>query len=106
MNEKVVEFARTNVGKQVGDGVCTSLAVEALRAAQARRFPFSDREGDWIWGEEVPSFKEALPGDILQFRDAVFQGKRKISKRCWVTWHQDTPTTRPSSLGSARVGRC
>ena len=57
-----------------------SLAVEALRYAGAKRYPF-DSSGDFVWGRPVASFQEALPGDILQFRNAVFQGKRWISKR-------------------------
>ena len=31
LNEKVFEFAKGNLGKPVGDGVCITLAVEALR---------------------------------------------------------------------------
>jgi hypothetical protein len=90
LNQKVLEFARERIGKKVAYGQCLSLAVEALRYAGAKRYPF-DPSGDYVWGRPVASFKEALPGDILQFRNAVFQGKRWITKRRWVSWHHEYP---------------
>ena len=90
LNQKVLEFTRERIGKKVADGQCISLAVEAVRYAGAKRYPF-DPSGDYVWGRPVASFKEALPGDILQFRNAVFQGKRWISKRRWVSWHHEYP---------------
>jgi hypothetical protein len=90
LNQKVLEFARERMGEKVADGQCMSLAVEALRYAGAKRYPF-DPSGDFVWGRPVASFKEALPGDILQFRNAVFQGKRWISRRRWVAWHHEYP---------------
>lgn len=91
LNEKVAAFAKANVGKPVGDGICITLAIEALRTAGARKFPLSDPKGDYVWGSPVSEFKDALPGDILQFRDAVFQGKRPVSKTRYVTWHHEYP---------------
>src|SRR5271165_4497239 len=65
LNQKVLEFTRERIGRKVADGQCISLAVEALRYAGAKRYPF-DRSGDYVWGRPIASFKEALPGDILQ----------------------------------------
>jgi hypothetical protein len=90
LNQKVLEFARERIGKKVADGQCLSLAVEALQYAGAKRYPFPP-SGDFVWGRPVASFKEALPGDILQFRNAVFEGKRWITKRRWVSWHHEYP---------------
>jgi hypothetical protein len=90
LNQKVLEFAHDRIGERVADGQCTSLAVEALRYADAERYPF-DPSGDYVWGHPVASFQEALPGDILQFRNAVFQGKHWITKRRWVSWHHEYP---------------
>jgi hypothetical protein len=90
LNQKVLEFARDRIGEKVGDGQCLSLAAEALRSAGAKRYPF-DPSGDFVWGRPVASFPQAMPGDILQFRNAVFQGKRWISKRRWVSWHHEYP---------------
>ena len=85
-----MEFARERIGEKVADGQCMSLAVEALRYAGAKRYAF-DPSGDFVWGRPVASFKAALPGDILQFRNAVFDGKRWITKRRWVSWHHEYP---------------
>jgi hypothetical protein len=90
-NAKVVEFARAHLGKKVGDGVCITLAIEAMREAGARRFPLDDPVGDYAWGRRVDAFKDALPGDILQFRDAEFKGKAWLSRRRWITWHSSYP---------------
>jgi hypothetical protein len=90
LNAKVHEFAKGSLGKPVGDGVCITLAVEALKAAGARRYPF-DRSGDYTWGEPVAEIKDALPGDILQFRDAVFHGQRPLGGGRTIWWHQEYP---------------
>src|SRR5260370_9459291 len=40
--------------------------------------------GDFVWGRPVPSFKDALPGDVLQFPDAELEdvaGKRVLERR-------------------------
>jgi hypothetical protein len=91
LNEKVVEFARENLGKPVGDGICITLAVDALREANAWRGSLRDPRGDYEWGELVPDLKDVLPGDILQFRDAVFHGSRSLGGGRRTTWHQEYP---------------
>jgi photosystem II stability/assembly factor-like uncharacterized protein len=80
LNAKVFAYAKANLGRPAGDGVCTTLAIEALEAAGARLYPPA-ASGDYVWGELVPEVKDALPGDILQFRDAIFKGKRKTGRR-------------------------
>jgi hypothetical protein len=85
LNAKVHEFAKSNLGKPVGDGICITLAIDALKDAGAKSFPF-DRSGDYVWGELVPDFKDVLPGDILQFRDAVFKGQRSLGGGKTIRW--------------------
>jgi len=63
LNAKILEFASANLGKQVGNGQCYTLALEALAYAGAA----PPRGNDW--GDEVPT-SELLPGDILQFYNA------------------------------------
>lgn len=92
-NSKVIGFARKSIGKQVGDGECATLAVEALKEAGAkpnRDYKDSPNEGDYVWGELVYGLEitsslrtESTPvgttvktGDIIQFRDAKFAGKQ------------------------------
>lgn len=80
LNRAVLRFAKEQLGKKVGDGECTSLAFAALRDAKAKARPMS--EGAPVWGERILVFKpgegstdKVLPGDILQFKDARFEGK-------------------------------
>src|SRR4051812_21297607 len=82
LNEKVVEFTRSKVGQKVGDGECTALALEALRHAGARL----PGQGQESWGEEVTSLNAVGPGDILQFEDAVFVGRRLRAGGALVKW--------------------
>jgi hypothetical protein len=90
LNAKVYEFAKASLGKPVGDGICITLAIEALKDAGARRYPF-DRSGDYVWGEPVADFKDLLPGDVLQFRDAVFHGQRSLGGGKTTRWHSEYP---------------
>jgi hypothetical protein len=91
LNEKVLAFARAKLGQSVGDGSCATLAIAALGAAGARCYPSAEPDGALVWGRTVASFKEALPGDILQFHNAIFQGKKAITKRRWISWHHEYP---------------
>lgn len=76
LNQRVLAFAREHLGEKVGDGSCVSLAIEALSSAGAREFPEAgaDEPADYVWGEPVETPNKLLPGDILQFRVAVFAG--------------------------------
>jgi myosin tail region-interacting protein MTI1 len=85
MRERVLSFAKANLGRRVGNGECAALAFQALRAAGAKPraahgFP-SPR--DYVWGKLVllaeaapngPKMTGALgdvrPGDIAQFSNA------------------------------------
>lgn len=91
LNERVLAFARANLGKSVGDGSCITLAIVAMKEAGATSHPSFDPGGDFVWGRPVDSFREAMPGDILQFHKAVFRGKRTLTKNRWVSWHQEYP---------------
>ncbi|MEM7393407.1 MAG: hypothetical protein AAF492_13770, partial [Verrucomicrobiota bacterium] len=71
--EKIVQFARDNMGKQVGNGECWTLANEAYKTAGIRR-PGPGMRG---WGREIDWTAElAVPGDILEMEHAVFPGSR------------------------------
>ena len=72
LGESIVSFARSRLGQKVGDGECRSLAVQALRHCHAQR-PDPVR-GEW--GDEVKALRDILPGDILQFENAVFVKRR------------------------------
>jgi hypothetical protein len=92
IGQKMADFCKANLGKQVGDGDCYDLAAQALKAAGAKpRFIFKDHpeKGDYVWGtliysrevedgkpKETATVTQIQPGDVIQFRNARFQGRR------------------------------
>jgi hypothetical protein len=80
-SDQIVAFARSQVGRQVGDGQCSSLAVAAMRHAGARL----RRDAEVPWGEEVPALRDVRPGDILQFEGVVFVRHRALPEGGLVT---------------------
>ena len=72
INQKVVNWARAQSGKQVCKGECWDLADRALRQTGAQSSadlgPMND-DADYVWGDEISDLKDVQPGDILQFRD-------------------------------------
>jgi hypothetical protein len=78
LNQRIVDFARAQLGKQVGDGECTALVVAAYRSAGARRLPPYGRDADYVWGAELRTAAEVLPGDVIQFRDARFERRERL----------------------------
>jgi hypothetical protein len=91
LNRKVAEYARGRLGEKVGNGECTTLASAALRSAGAKLYSFRGTGGDYVWGRPVESFGEALPGDVVQFRDAVFKGKSPLPGRRTLSWRYEYP---------------
>ncbi len=67
LNQKALEFAVANLGKQVGSGVCWELGAEALAYANA------EPPRGQVFGNAVP-LSSMLPGDILEFDNARFAG--------------------------------
>ncbi len=77
LNGKVLTFAKLNVGKQVGDGQCWTLADQALKFAGARR-PGSGGLGIFQFGTAIANGKNPptslmRPGDIVQFEEVKFE---------------------------------
>jgi cell wall-associated NlpC family hydrolase len=64
-NARILEFTRSQIGKQVGNGECWTLAAEALRYAGAKPPVVYD------FGDEV-ALDQLQPGDVLHFQTAVF----------------------------------
>lgn len=88
--DKIVEYAKSQLGKQVGNGECWTLANEAMKTAGTKSsFNFTDtpNKGDYVWGtlsfglegkgaKETGALKDVKPGDVMQFRDAKFSGRK------------------------------
>jgi hypothetical protein len=96
LGARIVQFCRENEGKQVGAGNCYALAAKALNAAGARpRVLNADypAKEDYVWGQLVfyqettraglkreGNGKDIRPGDVIQFRDTKFEGRRPGGK--------------------------
>jgi hypothetical protein len=68
LNDQVLEYARSKLGEQVGDGECSTLAAAALRHAGGR----VRRGNHGSWGKDLESLRDSRAGDIVQFENAVF----------------------------------
>jgi hypothetical protein len=87
---KIVAFCKKHLGEQVGSGECAALAKQALDSVGAKtRWPEEPAAGDYTWGKLILTIEhtdtgikftghreELAAGDVLQYRDAKFQGKK------------------------------
>jgi hypothetical protein len=68
---KIAAFCTANMGKQVGNGECWTLADEAFKATGASRPAGESR----VWGRLVDISEESIePGDVVEFRAAKISG--------------------------------
>lgn len=74
LNKKVLQFAEENVGKQVGNGECAALVQQAFAYANARP-PTPEEILARVWGRVLAEGQAPIPGDIVEFKDVVFDGK-------------------------------
>jgi hypothetical protein len=82
-NIKVYSFAKSKLGKKVGNGECAVLASEALKYAKCKpRGSDYPRSGDYDWGTRIQTVTtsnrnsvKCWAGDILQFRNVKFSGR-------------------------------
>lgn len=65
VGQRILQFAISNLGKQVGNGECWTLAADAMKAAGAQP------PNGYTFGDEIP-LRSIRPGDILQFTTARF----------------------------------
>jgi hypothetical protein len=77
LNQKLVAYAKSKLGQTVGDGECATLVNAGYQEIGARRDPPFGPGVDYIWGTEIKDPKKVLPGDVIQFRDAVFQSRKR-----------------------------
>jgi hypothetical protein len=72
LNEKVIEFVNANMGQKVGDGICSTLIVDAIENAKGqkityRRISFIKRIYTYDYGDKI-SYKKIKPGDIVLYK--------------------------------------
>ncbi len=71
LNLKVLQFARAQMGRQVGNGECWTLADQALDAAGAHR-PGRNGYASYVFGREI-GLRALQPGDVIQFENVHFE---------------------------------
>ena len=71
LNTRVLQFAESKRGQQVGRGECWDLADEALNSAGAHR-PNQAGYGAYVFGQAV-ALTALKAGDILQFENVNFK---------------------------------
>lgn len=99
LNQKIIQWASGQVGKQIGAGECWDLANSAAKQAGAGTSSDFGPEGiddDYVWGDEV-DLKDVLPGDILQYRDWTMTTSTNVD----VTFSDDSGWVDPTE---AEVG--
>ena len=123
LGEKIVKFCKDNVGQMVGDGECGTLAVKAMESAGAtpfHKFKENPGAGDFVWGDLVfvleirdgkrkrePTDGIVLPGDVIQYRDAMFRtGSGGIfSRRTTQRWSARSKAMATSSFISKTLAK-
>lgn len=71
VNQRIIQYVKGVIGKQVGRGECWDLADEALMKSEAR-FDKSSEKTLYIFGVEYNPQKETImPGDIIQFQKVI-----------------------------------
>jgi hypothetical protein len=81
LNQKVVQFAKARMGKQVGNGECWTLAADALSAAGAHR-PGTAGYGVYVFGKQI-SRKALQSGDVIQFENVRFEHRGPDGAKSW-----------------------
>lgn len=83
LNNYVYGQSRAALGRQIGDGECATLPDTYIR--QGHGIPFfnlgpTGANADYVWGNLVSTIttqskfaRGAVPGDVIQFRDAAFR---------------------------------
>jgi len=75
INAKILSFSKRKLRKRVGDGDCWDFAYNALKHAGGK---LPKRLGPtspvtYIWSSDTKSYADAIPGDILQFKEYIIR---------------------------------
>jgi hypothetical protein len=99
LNQRVLNFARSKMGQQVGNGECWTLAYQALDAAGAKR-PGQDGLQLYQFGKVV-NLRAVVPGDVLQFENVNF--KHTNPNGSWSSSSYPHHTAIVSAVSGARI---
>ena len=94
LGQQVLDFARQQIGQQVGDGECFALADQGLRnagAGTAQDFGPVGADSDYRWSSQTVNPTNAQPGDIIQFRNFTIDTRTDRSDASWETRNEARP---------------
>ena len=94
LGQQVVDFARQQIGQQVGDGECFALADQGLRhagAGNAEDFGPVGNDTDYRWSSQTVNPADAQPGDIIQFRNFTINTRTDRPDGSWQTSREGRP---------------
>jgi cell wall-associated NlpC family hydrolase len=74
-NQKVIDYVDSHIGKKVKTGICFDLVDQALKQVD-KKWKERNRHR-YIYGTKVDS-ANALPGDIIEFNNVVYENGAKI----------------------------
>lgn len=99
LNAAVLQHARSQMGRLVGNGQCTELAQHALRMAGANAnpgggYPF------YTWGTQFMNMSELRPGDIIQLANASFM---KVTSAGWSSQSAAAHTAVVTSVEGSKI---
>jgi hypothetical protein len=75
MADRIVGYARQQLGARIGKGECTDLVDSALRSANVKSaadYGDLSPDADYKWGTPV-TLAALQPGDVIQFRDYAYR---------------------------------
>lgn len=97
-NQRILNYCRKYVGKQVGSGQCADLAYRAILDSGAEspdNFEDAPKPGDYVWGKLIFGYRvegktpiekgdrmQVLPGDVIQMRDVIIEHEEEDGE--WV----------------------
>ncbi len=105
LEEKILQFAQSKIGMQVGSGECGDLGTEAVKTAGAKPPTYDARSDEWSWGTQVKDPRDAQPGDIIQFHNAHFDFyKQRDEGAKHITQHTTQISPQHTSIISQNLG--
>ena len=72
LNQKIIEYVNSVIGKKVDRGECWDLAYQALTRNDAQW------DGEYVFGKQIyPRKDEVFPGDIIQFKGVKLKYRKR-----------------------------
>jgi hypothetical protein len=110
LNQQLLNYARSHLGKQVGNGECAMLAYLGLNQIHANcQLGSAGPNANYVWGRKVATLTPRshstagiLPGDIIQYSNVelVHTTVKKVGNTTWTSWSTMTATHHTAIVAS------